>query len=70
MSMQIFELVREKLGWSKYKLAQELKITPSHYGYVSTKAKTAQTEILIRLQELSGISPSEFWKLLRKEFKD
>ena len=69
MNMQIFETVREKLGWSKYKLAKELKITPSHYSYLSTKAKTVQTEILVRLQEISGISGSDFWKLIQKEFR-
>ena len=69
MLMQMFETIREKLGWSKYKLAKELGVTPSHYSYLSTKAKTAQTEILVRLQEISGLSGDEFWKIVRKEFR-
>jgi len=70
MKMQIFETIREKLGWSKYKLALELGVTPSHYSYLSTKAKTVQTKILVRLQEISGISGAKFWELIQGEFKE
>jgi plasmid maintenance system antidote protein VapI len=69
MNVEIFEIVREKLGHSKYKMAKELGVTPSHYAYLSTKARNARTEIIVRLKEISGLSAAEFWKLLKSEYQ-
>lgn len=70
MGVQTFRIVREKLGYTKYKMAKSLGITPSHYEYLETKAKNTQTEVLIKLQKISGLSPAKFWELFQKEVAD
>lgn len=65
--MQIFRKIREKLGWTRYKMASELRVSPSHLAYIEDKAKDTKTEILIRLKIISGMSAEQFWKLLEKE---
>lgn len=67
MGLQVFRIIREKLGWSQYKLAQEIGVSQSHLRYLEEKAKNTQTKTLIRLQKVSGLSPAKFWEILEKE---
>lgn len=67
MGVQTFRIIREKLGWTRYKMSKELGISQTQYNYLEDKAKTAQTSVLIKLQKLSGLTGQEFWDIFAKE---
>lgn len=70
MSVETFKKVRERLGWTQYKMAKELDISQTQYKYLEEKAKSCQTKILLKLFEVSEMSDSDFWKLFRATEKD
>lgn len=71
MGMQIFKTIRDRLGWTRYKLAKSLGISQTQYDYLERKAANAQAKILIKLQDIAErellITLDEFWALLKRE---
>jgi len=65
--MEAFKTIREKLNWTCYRMAKELGVSQTQYNYLERTAKTAQTHVLIKLKNLSGLSAEQFWKILEKE---
>ena len=43
MGVKTFKIIRDKLGWTSYKMAKELGISQTQYNYLERTAKTAQT---------------------------
>jgi len=53
---------------SRYQLAKELGITPQALEYMlQNNSRGVRVSVLIKLQEVSGLSVAHFWKLLRDE---
>lgn len=73
MPVQAFGFVRKKLGWTRYKMAKELGISQTQYDYLESKAKSTQTHVLVRLQEIAEkeakIGLGEFWKSVKEQRK-
>jgi transcriptional regulator with XRE-family HTH domain len=71
MAMQIFKIIRQKLGWTRYKMAKELGISQTQYDYLEQKAVNAAIKTLLKLQEVSErelLMPlQEFWGLLKRK---
>lgn len=65
MGVETFKKVREKLGWTHYKMAKALDISQTQYKYLEENAKSCQTKVLLKLFEVSKMSDAEFWKLFR-----
>lgn len=65
--MESFRLIRDKLGWTRYKMAKYLGITDSRYKYLEAQAAITQLSVLKKLRELAyktGMSADEFWEIL------
>ena len=53
---------------SRYQLSKELGITPQALEYMlKSNSRGIRLAVLIKLQEVSGLSVSQFWKLLKEE---
>jgi|688.fasta_scaffold147979_3 DNA-binding Xre family transcriptional regulator len=53
---------------SRYQLAKELGITPQALEYMlQNNSRGVRVSVLIKLQEVSGLTVSQFWKLLKDE---
>jgi DNA-binding XRE family transcriptional regulator len=70
MGVQTFRIIREMLGWTRYKMAKELGISQTQYDYLEREAKSTQTKLLIKLKKVSGLSGNEFWKIFEREVKE
>lgn len=69
MFVQVFEKIRERKGWTKYKLAKELGISSTQLNYYENRAKSVNTRVLIRLRSVSGLSWGAFGELLEAEVR-
>jgi len=70
MGVQTFKIIRQRLGWTAYKMSKALGISQSQYAYLETKAKSCKTSTLVLLQRIAekeGIKGQEIWDLLRRE---
>ena len=63
--VETFRIIREKLGWNKYTMDKNLGISQKKLNYCEKKAATVNHKLLIKLQELSGMSVQEFWNLVK-----
>lgn len=55
-------------GITRYRLAKELGINTQALDYMlKSDSKAVKLSTLIKLQEVSGLSPSAFWRLLVDE---
>ena len=67
MGVQVFKIIREKLGWSRYKMAKRLRMSQSAYDHIEQRAQNVSARSLQRLQKIAereaGIELSEFWEL-------
>jgi plasmid maintenance system antidote protein VapI len=65
---KLLDTVLENQGWTRYRLAKELGISTQAMDHLYHKdAKAMRLAVLIRLQEASGYSVTEFWKLLKED---
>lgn len=67
MRMELVRSIREKLGWSFGRLAAELSITVTSAQNLEEKGVFYKPQWLVRLYHASGLSLTEFWKLLEKD---
>lgn len=67
MLMDIFKKVRKSKGWKPYKMAKELRIGQTSLSHYEKQPVSMREMLLVRLQELSGLSVEEFWDLLKEE---
>lgn len=68
--MQIFEIIRNKLGIKAWKMKQLLNIDKiQSYLYLERKAQKVSLDDLSKLKEISGLPVGEFWKLIEEEVK-
>lgn len=70
MYVQAFKIVREKLGWTEYRMAKAMGVTPTHYRSLERKIENPGKEILMKFQAIAEkhakIDLREFWDLLKK----
>lgn len=60
--------ILDNRGITRYRLAKELGINTQALDYMlKSDSKAVKVSTLIRLQEISGLSVSAFWKLLTEE---
>lgn len=60
--------ILDNRGITRYRLAKELGINTQALDYMlKSDSKAVKLSTLIRLQEISGLSVSAFWKLLTEE---
>ena len=65
---RIIKKVLDSRGITRYKLAKELGITTQALDYmIKSDTRGVRVAVLIKLQEASGLSVAQFWKLLRDE---
>jgi DNA-binding Xre family transcriptional regulator len=65
---KIIKKVLDGRDITRYRLAKEVGITPQAMDHMlKTDAKGVRVSVLIKLQEVSGLSVAHFWKLLRDE---
>lgn len=63
--------ILDNRGITRYRLAKELGINTQALDYMlKSDSKAVKVSTLIRLQEISGLSVSAFWKLLTEEHSD
>lgn len=70
--MEGLRIIREKINYSKYRMAQELKLPHSQYGYLEKKAQLLQIKILKDLRAIClrhGISEQEMLNFLEQGIK-
>ncbi len=71
MSAQLFEIIRKRLGWNRYKMAKALKMSQTQYLYLEEIAQNCTAKSLVRLQALAEreleMSLSEFWDLVTRD---
>ena len=68
---KVLDSVLRKTGWSRYRLAKEIGISTQAMDHMlKSDSKGVRLKVLIKLQEVSGISVETFWKLLRNEHQD
>lgn len=69
MLVQIFKKIRDINGWSAYKMAKSLKITQTQLKHYEEQPVSTREMLLVKLQEISGMSVHQFWEMLEKEVK-
>lgn len=63
--------ILDNRGITRYRLAKELGINTQALDYMlKSDSKAVKVSTLIRLQEISGLSVSQFWRLLTEEHSD
>lgn len=69
MLMQLFETIRKRKGFTKYRLAKSLEISPTQLNaYIKAKVPKI-LEVLIKLEEIGGLSPGESLEIVKREIK-
>ena len=69
--MQFLIELRKSLGLSKYRMAALLEISHSHYTHLEERStRLPDIMILLKIQEIAGLSDSEFWALLKESFNE
>ena len=67
MGVQVFKIIRKKLGWSRYRMAKELKMSQSAYDHIEQRAQNVSARSLQKLQRVAekqmAMSLAEFWDL-------
>lgn len=69
MLMQLFETIKKNKKWSNYRLAKELGIPQTSLNHYMNQPASTREKMLVKLQEVSGLSVEDFWGLLKKEVK-
>lgn len=60
--------ILDNRGITRYRLAKELGINTQALDYMlKSDSKAVKLSTLIKLQEISGLTVSQFWKLLAEE---
>lgn len=75
--MRFFKRIREKLGLTKYEMANHLGLLPPSYYYYEDKAKGCSFEVLsiirrklkLSWEDLGAYIDEEYGKLLEEEVK-
>lgn len=63
--------ILDNRGITRYRLAKELGINTQALDYMlKSDSKAVKVSTLIKLQEISGLTVSQFWKLLTDEHTD
>lgn len=63
--------ILDNRGITRYRLAKELGINTQALDYMlKSDSKAVKLSTLIKLQEISGLTVSQFWKLLTDEHTD
>jgi transcriptional regulator with XRE-family HTH domain len=65
--MQILKSIKKSKGWTDYKMADALGLTSTQLKHYEKLPISTRELMLIRLQELSGLSVEEFWAKLKSE---
>ena len=69
--VEIVKFIREKLGWTAYRMTKELGLkSQSSYTVLERTSRGIRAETLVRLQELAeeaGIPLDVFWREFKKE---
>lgn len=68
--VETFKRIREKLGWTAYRMAKTLDMPQTQYNYLERKARSANTKTLVKLQKISGIPLNEFWEMIRQDVSE
>lgn len=67
MGVQVFQIIRKKLKWSRYRMAKELKMSQSAYDHIEQRAQNVSVRSLQKLQQLAQarleMDLAEFWDL-------
>ena len=69
MLMQLFKTIKKKKGWTSYKMSKELGISQTSLNHYEDQPPSNRERLLVKLQEISGMSITEFWELMAKEVK-
>jgi len=68
---KIIKKVLDSRGITRYRLAKELGINTQALDYMLTNdSKAVRVGVLVKLQEVSGLTVSQFWKLLKDEHSE
>ena len=66
-SMKTLETVRKKLGLTAYGMAKKLGLSQQGYLVAEKTSRAVKIDVLIDVQEMSGLGVLEFWELLKKD---
>ena len=67
MWVKLLSKIKKKRDWSGYKMADEIGISQTQLKHYEAKGPSTRELILVRLQEISGLSVEEFWDALKEE---
>ena len=66
--MEFIKIIRERLGYSKYKMAQELGFNcGKDYACFENSKRAVNVEKLVKLWLFSGLSAQEFMELMQAD---
>lgn len=65
--MEIYKSIRKSKGWTPYKMAKALRISQTQLSHYEKMPISQREMLLVRMQELSGLTLSEFWEVLKEE---
>ena len=66
LGMKAVTIIRERLKWSKYRLAKKLGVSQTSLNYLEDEAQSLRIDLLVKLQDLSGMADAPFWKLIKE----
>jgi DNA-binding Xre family transcriptional regulator len=65
----IIKKILDNRGITRYRLCKEIGISTQAMDYMlASDSKAVRLTVLIKLQRSSGMSVSQFWKLLESEY--
>lgn len=67
--VDLYEKIRKSKGYTHYELAKALGISQTQLSHYTEKPISTRELLIVALQELSGLSVSDFWDILKKEAK-
>lgn len=67
--VDLYQKIMKSKGYSGYEMARKLGITQTQFKHYLKKPISTREVLLVRLQEMSGLSEADFWGLLKREAK-
>jgi plasmid maintenance system antidote protein VapI len=64
----VIDNILKRTGMTRYRLAQSMGVSTQALDHMfKTNSQAVRIRVLIRLQEVSGFSVTQFWQMLKDE---
>lgn len=70
MGVEFIRIIRERLGWTRYRLAREVGEATQTIDHAEEKGVSIRPALLCKIRKCSGLSWKQFGELLDAEYME